>query len=274
MIAYNGGAGIALTYPMTALNQGSRLRANSIHDNVGLGIDLGSDGPTVNDPGDTDTGPNLLQNNPVLTDAATAGGRTYVAGTLNTQPNSKAVIDIYANRPGQSQGERYLGSINVPTDATGKATFGAWLDAAPATPGEALTATATLLTTNGSTTTFYGTSEFSAPFTVAAAADANLDGRVNFMDLAILAQNYNQPAPATKAGDFNRDGTVDFLDLALLAQAYNTDGAAPALALAVPSVKPLPAKVEKRALSGDAFSLTPIRKPAPPAKPKTRLTKV
>jgi hypothetical protein len=126
---------------MTALNQGSRLRANSIHDNAGPGIDLGNDGPTPNDPGDNDTGPNLLQNFPVITDAATAGGRTYVAGTLDTQSNLKVVIDVYANRPGRAQGDRFLGSINVQTDATGKASFAAWLDAAPSTPGEALTTT-------------------------------------------------------------------------------------------------------------------------------------
>jgi hypothetical protein len=129
--------------------------------------------------------------------------------------------------------------------------------------------------TGASTTTYYGTSEFSAPLTVVAAADANRDGRVDFLDLAALAQNYNQPVPFPTAGDFNRDGIVDFLDLAILAQAYNTGASAPALALAppVPTVTSSPAKTEKRPPSRDLFSLTPVRKPEPLPKPKARLAK-
>jgi fibronectin-binding autotransporter adhesin len=55
--------------------------------------------------------------------------------------------------------------------------------------------------------------------------DANLDGSVNFLDLAKLAQSYNTTVTSSSTwyrGDFNYDGTVDFLDLANLAQNYNT----------------------------------------------------
>jgi hypothetical protein len=58
------------------------------------------------------------------------------------------------------------------------------------------------------------------------AGDANLDGAVDFLDLAKLAQTYNTSVAASAStwyqGDFNYDGTVDFLDLATLAQNYNT----------------------------------------------------
>jgi hypothetical protein len=54
--------------------------------------------------------------------------------------------------------------------------------------------------------------------------DANLDGRVDFLDLARLAQNYNvsDGSRTWAGGDFNYDGSVDFTDLAQLAQNYNT----------------------------------------------------
>jgi autotransporter-associated beta strand protein len=52
--------------------------------------------------------------------------------------------------------------------------------------------------------------------------DANLDGSVDFLDLAKLAQNYNAAGTTWSGGDFNYDGTTDFNDLAKLAQNYNT----------------------------------------------------
>jgi hypothetical protein len=57
--------------------------------------------------------------------------------------------------------------------------------------------------------------------------DTNLDGNVDFTDLAKMAQYYNKPLTVSgaswwAAGDFNYDGQVDFLDLACLAQNYNT----------------------------------------------------
>jgi hypothetical protein len=60
----------------------------------------------------------------------------------------------------------------------------------------------------------------------ALSGDANLDGAVDFLDLAKLAQNYNTSVASSSStwyrGDFNYDGTVDFNDLAKLAQNYNT----------------------------------------------------
>lgn len=61
VIAYNALAGI---YMIEGI--GSLLDRNSIFSNGGLGIDLAPIGPTPNDPGDADSGPNFLQNYPVI----------------------------------------------------------------------------------------------------------------------------------------------------------------------------------------------------------------
>jgi hypothetical protein len=53
----------------------NRILGNSIFSNGGLGIDLGGDGRTLNDPGDVDDlsdGPNLLQNFPIIVSAVPA----------------------------------------------------------------------------------------------------------------------------------------------------------------------------------------------------------
>jgi Ca2+-binding EF-hand superfamily protein len=50
--------------------------------------------------------------------------------------------------------------------------------------------------------------------------DFNKDGKVDFDDLLILAQNYGKPG--FEGGDANADGKVDFDDLLLLAQRYNS----------------------------------------------------
>ena len=55
------------------------------------------------------------------------------------------------------------------------------------------------------------------------AGDANLDEKVDFTDLVILAQNYNTGSATTywDNADFNYDHIVNFSDLVLLAQNYN-----------------------------------------------------
>lgn len=98
-------------------------RANSIHSNVSLGIDLGNDGRTLNDGGDRDTGPNGLQNFPDTLFATTAG----VRGVLVGRPNTQHRVDFYLSRrchsSGHGEGERYLASATVATDAAGKGSF-------------------------------------------------------------------------------------------------------------------------------------------------------
>lgn len=67
LVAYNGGAGIAV---MDNTATGNRILPQEVRNNSGLPIDLGNDGPTPNDVGDGDSGPNGLLNYPVITSAS------------------------------------------------------------------------------------------------------------------------------------------------------------------------------------------------------------
>ncbi|HKR13626.1 MAG TPA: SBBP repeat-containing protein [Pyrinomonadaceae bacterium] len=147
VIAYNNGPGV-----FVASETGNTIRRNSIFSNSGLGIelfDLTID-PTVNDPGDPDTGPNLLQNFPLLTSVVSDGTSTRIQGTLNSTPNTTFQIDFYSNvacdPSGNGEGERVFNAFNndtaVTTDANGDATIDITFPVA-LPPGRALTATAT-----------------------------------------------------------------------------------------------------------------------------------
>jgi len=148
---------------------GNAIKGNFIRSNGGLGIDLGVDGVTVNDTDDPDSGANNLQNFPVIT-SAVSGDTPMITGTLNTTPNSTTGyrIDFYENTAcdgsGHGEGQVWLGSITTSnTDSSGNVTPFGFAPAA-LNAGNSITATAT----DGAA--FGNTSEFSACFTVVAAA--------------------------------------------------------------------------------------------------------
>jgi uncharacterized repeat protein (TIGR01451 family)/CSLREA domain-containing protein len=137
------------------------VRGNSIHDN-GRGIDLAIDGATPNDPGDGDSGPNGLQNFPVVTLAGQSPAGTNVIGTLNSTASTAFDVEVFSSPAcdpsGFGEGASFLGTFPVTTDSSGNASFDRFVDGAAL--GAAITATAT-----GPE----GTSEFSACQTVAKA---------------------------------------------------------------------------------------------------------
>ena len=150
---------------------GTQVTQNSIHSNDGPAIDLvpnNTYGITDNDPADIDTGPNQLQNFPVLTSALSGTGSTLVQGTLNSTPDTTLTLEFFANSDldptGYGEGEDFLGSVQVTTDSSGNAVFAAGFSVE--TPvGQWLTATATDPTGN--------TSEFSLAESVSAALVVN-----------------------------------------------------------------------------------------------------
>lgn len=128
------------------VNPASTISRNSISGNGGLGIDLSPTGVNANDPLDTDG----VQNHPVLTAAHSTGSRrATISGTLSSRPNATFTVELFASDSadpsGYGEGERYLTSVEVATDADGQASFSVKVDQ-PRLGGQAgpvFTATAT-----------------------------------------------------------------------------------------------------------------------------------
>ena len=122
LISNNSQAGVAVFS-----GTGNFIRGNSIFSNVGLGIDLGFNGVTPNDVGDTDTGPNNYQNFPTITSIMPAGADTAIAGSINSIPTTSFTLEFFSSAtPDDSlngEGQMFLGSTSVTTDASGNAGF-------------------------------------------------------------------------------------------------------------------------------------------------------
>ncbi|MBI1759805.1 MAG: CSLREA domain-containing protein, partial [Acidobacteria bacterium] len=151
-ITFNTGNGVLLQDNATLNN---RLASNLIFSNSLLGIDLKSDAKfsgqtTANDAGDPDTGPNNVQNFPVLASVSATG---TISGTLDSTAGNSAYpvrLEFFANAAcaasGNGEGEVYLGSTTLA--APGSFTFNATLVAGK----NFITATAT--DNNGNTSEF------------------------------------------------------------------------------------------------------------------------
>jgi HYR domain len=171
LVEFDGTGGIAVFgNPVSASGQaniGNAIEGNSVFENGRdfqtassaptplLGIDLTNnfvfprdDGLTPNDaqghgaPND----PNNFENFPVLTSAVSHGGITNVAGTLQSTPNSTFRVEFFASDIDPlglpAEGQQFLGFTNVPTDASGNASFNASLNVLVSN-GRLVTATAT-----------------------------------------------------------------------------------------------------------------------------------
>ena len=140
-IAFNQGAGVSVRESAA----GNRIQANSIFANNGLGIDLGGNGVTANDPGDVDGSPNTFQNFPSYL-GVTLGTQTRVTGALDSLPDTTFTVDFYASQSadpsGFGEGQRHLGSGTVTTGANGIGSFDLLLPASTSA-GEVVSATAT-----------------------------------------------------------------------------------------------------------------------------------
>lgn len=174
--------------------------ANSIYENVLLGIDIGIDGVTANDPDDPDTGANNYQNFPVLTSAVTEQTSSTVTGTIDTLPDTPFTIHFYtspaseADPSGYGEGHTYAGSVSGTTDANGDASF--TFNGPALNSGDIVTATAT---------TTDGTSEFSAPAQLTSASVQFAGVSFSIVEGTVLAT-----VTVTRTGDLSMASTVQY----------------------------------------------------------------
>src|SRR5438067_414181 len=127
--------------------QGNYVGTNAILHNRQIGIDLGGDGATPNDTNDADSGPNNFQNYPLISSVKILNSprgfsTAFVDGTLNSAPNSSFQLEFFiSSAAGLSEGEIFVRSANVTTDATGNVSFHTGFDTDPGRPFYSATAT-------------------------------------------------------------------------------------------------------------------------------------
>ncbi len=117
IIAFNGSNGVTVSQSGPGLGVQNNIRQNSIFSNNALGIDLGADGVTANDPCDRDDGANHLQNYPDLSLALANGSTTLITGTLQAFTSTTYTLEFFSNPAcdpsGHGEGQTYLGSTTV-----------------------------------------------------------------------------------------------------------------------------------------------------------------
>lgn len=149
---------------------GNPIRGNSIFANQELGLDLvggtETNRVTANDPGDTDSGPNNLQNFPVLTNARLSGGNTLVDVSLNSLPGSYA-LDFFSNPAGADPSQNGEGQTFISSDsiviAAGSTSANKTVTLTGNLVGSFVTATATSSTNNTSEFSRFASAAASGP---------------------------------------------------------------------------------------------------------------
>ena len=138
IIAYNGGDGVRVDFGTANAIRGNVIYAHS----DGLGIALVHNG-------------NNNQPAPVVTDAQSDHAGTTVMGTFTGQANTLVTLEFFSNAvcnpSGYGEGEVFLGTLAVMTNATGNASFTARFGAGVG-PRRYIAATAT--DPNGNTSAF------------------------------------------------------------------------------------------------------------------------
>ncbi|HMY72353.1 MAG TPA: choice-of-anchor Q domain-containing protein, partial [Blastocatellia bacterium] len=161
IIAFNLSRGISMLS-----GTGNRITQNSIFSNDNRGIDLAGNGLTANDAGDPDTGPNNLQNFPVLNAVSSVG---TISGSLDSTAANSAYpvrIEFFANSTSDGcangEGETFIGFTTLTAP-------GAFTATVTLIPGKSFIS-ATAIDNNGNTSEFSACRKVNAAPTINAAA--------------------------------------------------------------------------------------------------------
>lgn len=208
---------------------GVRIENNSFHNNSVVGIDLGNDNATPNDPFDNDVGPNNLQNHPELSGVTLDVDQltlTYRVDSTAQASQYPMTIEFYVS-DGNGQGQTLIGTdvYTQPERRTNKTIV---LTVTGVTIGDELVATATDF--NGNTSEFGDAASVFDPNALASVAfqnpisptDVNDDSQTTVLDalLVINLLGTHEFAPEAEQGlaaratfaDVNGDGFVTAAD--------------------------------------------------------------
>lgn len=201
---------------------GHAILSNTIHDNSLIGIDLAGNGPTANDPGDADTGPNNLQNYPVINSALLSGTTFTINYSVpsTTQASAYPLLIQFYRGDGNGQGEETVISDSYTSQVSQSNETLIAQNITNVVIGDEIVATAT--DANGNT------SEFSLPVFVTAGAnlqqalaedttastktsamqtDVNGDNQTTALDALEVINALSEPTIAEQGVRTNRDHT-------------------------------------------------------------------
>ena len=196
VIAGFGTQGVVIRASDTDPALGNAVLGNAIFANGLLGIDLSppgtADGPTPNDPGDGDEGPNRLQNFPEFASATGDGVALTVAYVVPTATANAAYplrVEFFLADADDEEGRWFIGSDTYEAADAEQQAVAAFAPAHPVLNGDRIVATATDADGN--------TSEFGAAVTVVGSAVTNESGAEAPSGFALSAAYPNPFNPST-----------------------------------------------------------------------------
>ena len=216
---------------------GHAILGNTIYSSLGRGIDLDPNGVTPNDAGDGDTGPNGMQNFPVLTSAHSNSVGTTIVGSLNSTPSTIYRLEFYANRPGvadasNGEGERYLGTVGVMTNGSGNINFTTTLANVWVNAGDQITATATVDLGSGN---FGSTSEFAQNITATSTGVIVVDTVSDSYDSGVASGSVTITTLGTNRG---ADGRISLREAIYAANNTSNGGTPDRIVFSIDGVGP------------------------------------